>query len=78
MSAGVESGLLRVLTVEIVGKDVLREARKGARGEISREGHVNRGWLAVSVLVTRGVVAAVRYSYFARNRSIPWGDESEV
>ena len=67
VSVRVEAGLVRVLTGEVVGKDMLREARKGARDKKSRGGHmgpvVNGGWLAVSVLVTRGVVAAIRYSY---------------
>ena len=55
------------MTVEVVREDKLREARKGARGENSRGGYrgpaVNGGWLAVSVLATRGVVAGIRYSY---------------
>ena len=46
---------------------MLREARKEVRGEKSRGGHmepaVNEGWLALSVLVTRGVVAGIRYPY---------------
>ena len=62
-----EAVLLRVLAGEVVGEDMLREAREGARGEKSQGGHmwpaVNGGWLAVSVLVTRGVVAGIRYSY---------------
>ena len=59
-----EAVLLRVLAGEAVGEDMLRKARKGARGEKSRGGHmgpaINGGWLAVSVLVTRGVVAGIR------------------
>ena len=62
-----EAILLRVLAGEVVGEDMLREARKEARGEKSRGGHmepaVNEDWLALSVLVTRGVVAGIRYSY---------------
>ena len=62
-----EAVLLRVLAGEVVGEDLLREARKVARGEKSRAGHmepaVNEHWLALSVLVTRGVVAGIRYSY---------------
>ena len=64
---GVEAVLLGVLTVEMVWSDMLREARKGARGEKSRGGHMgsaaNGGCSAMSILVTRGVVAAIRYSY---------------
>ena len=56
VSVGVGAVLLGVLTVEVVREDILREARKGARCEKSRGGHmgpaVNGGWLAVSVLVT--------------------------
>ena len=67
VSVGVGASLLGVLTAEVVREDMLREARKGARGEKSRVGHmgsaVNGGWLAVSVLVTRDVFAALRYSY---------------
>ena len=40
VSVGVEAGLLRVLTVEVVGEDMLREARKGARGEKSQRGYM--------------------------------------
>ena len=62
-----EAVLLRVLEGEMVGEDMLREARKGARGGKPRAGHmgpvVKGGWLAASVLVTRGVVAGIRYSY---------------
>ena len=61
-----EAVLLGVSEGEVVGEDVLREARKGARGEKSRGGYMEpavRGdWLAASV-VTRGVVAGIRYSY---------------
>ena len=48
--------------VDVVGEDMLLEARKGARGEISRGGAtrtVKGGWLATCV-VTRGAVADVR------------------
>ena len=52
---------------------MLREARKGARGEKARGGYmgsvVKGGWLAASV-VTRGVVAGIRYSYTGACR---WG-----
>ena len=62
-----EAVLLRVLAGEVVEEDMLQEARKEARGEKSRGGHMGPtvigGWLAVSVLVTRGVVAVIRYSY---------------
>ena len=62
-----EAVLLKVLAGEVRGEDMLREARKEARGENSRGGHmgpaVNEGWLALSILVTRGVVAGIRYSY---------------
>ena len=47
---------------EVLGKDMLREARNGARGEKSRGGYtrsVKRGWLATCV-VTRGAVAEIR------------------
>ena len=61
-----EAVLLGVLEAEVVGEDMLREARKGARSEKSRRGYmgpaVKGGWLAASV-VTRGVVAGMRYSY---------------
>ena len=67
VSVGVGAVLVGVLTVEVVREDMLREARKGTGGETSRERYrgpaVNGGWLAVSVLVTRGVVAGIRYSY---------------
>ena len=50
-----EAILLRVLEGEVVGEDMLREARKGARGKTSRGGYmgpvVKGGWLAASVLV---------------------------
>ena len=68
-----EAVLLSVLEGEVVGEDMLREARKGARGEKSRGGHmgpvVKGSWLAASV-VTRGVVAGIRYSYTGACR---WG-----
>ena len=57
-----EAVLLSVLEGEVVGEDMLREARKGARGEKSRGGNmgpaVKGGWLAASV-VTRGVVGGI-------------------
>ena len=60
-----EAVLLSVVDAEVVGEDMLRETRKGARGEKSRGGYmgptVKGGWLAASV-VTRGVVAGIRYS----------------
>ena len=59
-----EAVLLRVLAGKVAGEDMLREARKRARGEKSRGGYmdpaVNRGWLVVSILVTRGMVAGIR------------------
>ena len=68
-----EAVLLDVLEGEVVGEDVLREARKGARGEKSRGGYmelaVKGDWLAASV-VTRGVVAGIRYPYTGACR---WG-----
>ena len=67
LSEGAEAVLLAVLAVEVVREDMLREARKGARGEKSRGGHmgpaVKGGCSAMSVLVTRGVAAAILYSY---------------
>ena len=50
---------------DVVGEDMLREARKGARGENSQGGatrSVKGGWLATNV-VTRGAVAEIRQSY---------------
>ena len=47
---------------EVLGEDMRREARNGARGEKSRGGYtrsVKRGWLATCV-VTRGAVAEIR------------------
>ena len=78
VSVGVGAILLGVLTVEVVREDMLREARKGPRGEKSRGGHVGRavngGWLAVSILVTRGVVVAIRYSYnLPETGAFRWG-----
>ena len=62
LSADVEAVLLVVLAAEVVREDMLREARKGARGEKPRGGHmeptVKGGCSAMSVLVTRGIVAA--------------------
>ena len=61
-----EAVLLGFLAAEVVREDMLRKARKGAGGEISREGHiepaVKGGCSAISVLVTRGIVAAILYS----------------
>ena len=66
LSEGAEAVLLAVLAAEVVKEDMLREARKGTRGEKSRGGHMEPagkgGCLAASVLVTRGVVAGIRYS----------------
>ena len=53
---------LRDAVVDVVGEDMLREARKGARDEKSRGGAartVKGGWLATRV-VTRGAVAEIR------------------
>ena len=54
-----EAVLLSVVEAEVVGEDMLREARKGARDKKSRGRYmgpaVKGGWLAASV-VTRGVV----------------------
>ena len=76
---GDEAVLLRVLEGEVVGEDMLREARKGARGENSRGGPmgpvVKGGGLAASVLVTRGVVAGIRYSCTGACR---WGVKGRV
>ena len=73
-----EAVLLSVLEGEVVGEDMLREARKGARGEKSRGGYmgpaVKGGWLAASV-VTRGVVEGIRYSYTGACR---WGVKGSV
>ena len=70
--------LLSVLEGEVVGEDMLRASRKGARGEKSRGGHmgpvVKGGWLAASV-GTRGVVAGIRYSYTGTCR---WGVKGGV
>ena len=57
-----EAVLLFFLGPEMVEKDMLREARNGARNEKSRGGHtrsVKGGWLATSV-VNRGVVVETR------------------
>ena len=71
--------LLRVLEGEVVGGNMLQEARKGTRGEKSRGGHmgpvVKGGWLAASVLVIREVVAGIRYSYTGACR---WGVKGRV
>ena len=73
-----EDVLLGVLEGEMVGEDMLREARKGARGEKSRGGYmgpaVKGGGLTASV-VTRGVVAGIRYSYTGACR---WGVKGSV
>ena len=73
-----EAVLLSVLEGEVVWEVMLREARKGARGEKSRWGHmgpaVKGGWLAASV-VTRGVVGGIRYSYTGECR---WGVKGSV
>ena len=52
-----EAVLLRVLAGEVMGEDMLREARKQARGENSRGGRMGRA------LVTGSVVARIRYSH---------------
>ena len=73
-----EAVLLSVLEAEVVEENMLRETRKGARGEKSQEGYmgptVKGGWLAASV-VTRGVVAGIRYSYTGACR---WGVKGTV
>ena len=70
--------LLSVLGAEVVEEDMLREARKGARSEKSRGVYigpaVKGGCLAASV-VTRGVVAGIRYSYTGACR---WGVKGSV
>ena len=57
-----EAVLLSIVEAEVVGEDMLREARKGARGEKSRGGYmgptVKGGWLA-AIVVTRDVVAGI-------------------
>ena len=67
LSVGAEEVLLAFLAKEVVREDMLREARQGAGGEKLRGGHmgpaVKGGWSAMSVLVTRGIVAAILYSY---------------
>ena len=67
LSEGAEAVLLAVLAAVVVREDMLREAREGARGEKSRGGNlepaVKGGCSAMSILVTRGVVAAILYSY---------------
>ena len=78
-----EAVLLRVLAGEVVGEGMLREARKGARGEKARGGHmgpaVNEGWSAVNVLVTRGVVVGIRYSCnFPETGACRWGVKGRV
>ena len=55
-------GILGDEVAEVLGEDILREARHGARGEKSRGGYtrsVKRGWLATCV-VTRWTVAEIR------------------
>ena len=66
LSVDAEAVLLAFLAAEVVGEDMLREARKGAGGEKSRRGHMEPaakgGCSAISVLVTRGIVAVILYS----------------
>ena len=73
-----EAALLSVVEAEVVGEDMLREARKGAKGAKSRGGYmrpaVKGGWLAASV-VTRGVVAGIRCSCTGACR---WGVKGGV
>ena len=79
LSVDAEAVLLAFLAAEVVGEDMLREARKGAGGEKSRReksrrGHmesaVKGGCSAISVLVTRGIVAVILYSCnFLRTRA---------
>ena len=61
-----EAVFLRFLVAEMVREDMLRKTRKGAGGEKSRGGHIEPlakgGCSAISVVVTRGIVAAIRYS----------------
>ena len=61
-----EAVSLRFLAAEVVREDMVRKARKGAGGEKSRGGHiepaVEGGCSAISVSVTRGIVAAILYS----------------
>ena len=63
LSVDVEAVLLVVLAAEVVREDMLREARRGARGENSRGGHmeptVTGGCSVMSVSVRRGIVAAI-------------------
>ena len=66
LSVDAEAILLAFLAAEGVREDMLREARKGAGGEKLRGGHmepaVKGDCSAMSVLVTRGIVAAILYS----------------
>ena len=66
LSMEAEAVLLGFLVAEVVREDMLRKARKGAGGEKSRGGHIEPvikgGCSAISVVVTRGIVAAIRYS----------------
>ena len=80
---GVEAVLLGVLTVEVVRQDILREARKGARGEKSRAGHMgsaaNGGCFSHERLShARCCCSHTIFVQFALNRSSPLGGESEV
>ena len=67
LSVDAEAVLPAFLVAEVVRENMLREARKGAGGEKSRGGHMEpavKGCCsAMSVLVTRDVVAAIIYSY---------------
>ena len=66
LSMEAEAVLLGFWAAEVVREDMLREARKGTGGEKLRERHiepaVKGGCSASSVLVTRGIVAAILYS----------------
>ena len=56
-----EAVLVLVLGAEVVGEDMLREARNGARGEKSRGGYVRsvKGGCLATGVVTRGTVAGI-------------------
>ena len=66
LSMEAEAVLLGFLAAEVVREDMLRKARKRAGGEKSRGGQVEPGvrggCSAISVLVARGIVAAILYS----------------
>ena len=66
LSMEAEAVLLGFLAAEVVREDMLREARKRAGGETFLGRHiepaVKGGCSASSVLVTRGIVAAILYS----------------